>query len=151
MNDNLSLWQILQVWLHERYGEKSGSFVVEELAESFEITVPEASAMIQSQLHAQRRPNSETVYVLKREGRTRAAVWSVGQRKVDVRVVNRTLYDDIVVKVRRAYAPDLNRLKERNPRLAKYVNARIGAIMNGALVVVAEALDVHGYGDEEEE
>lgn len=42
-----------------------------------------------------------------------------------------------------AFAPDLKRLAQKNPKAAKYCEQKIEAVMNGALVVLKSAVD--GY------
>lgn len=136
----MSRWERLEEWL---FDNDTKSFTVYELAEAFEITTSAASGLIQAYLYAQRLPDSTTLFVLKREGRTRAASWSVGQRVADARAIGQTLFDDVTVKVKRAYAPDLRRIAERNPRNARYAEAKIDAVMAGALTVLKAAVD--GY------
>lgn len=141
----LSRWEKLEKWLIKN---SKRSFTASMLAASLQVSVSEATAMIQAYLTAQRHENSETVFILKREGRTRAAVWSVGERTVDVRAIGGTLYEDVVVKAKRAFEPDLRHLAERNPRAAHYARRKIETVMSGALVVLRDAVD--GYMVEEE-
>jgi len=113
------------------------------------ISVPEGSALIQQYLVAQRTPSSSALYVLKREGRTRAAVWSIGERTRDAHIIGGTAFEDVSVKLRRAFQPDLRRLAKQNPNAARYVEAKIVAVMDGALAVLASALDVD-YRDQDD-
>jgi len=136
----MAQWEELEEWLFDHDTER---FNVHELATSMEIETPHASQLIQSHLTAQRRPDSTTLFVLKREGRTKTAIWSVGQRTVDARIIGGTLFEDVSVKVHRAFEPDLRRLAERNPRAARYAERKIEAVMEGALTVLKAAVD--GY------
>lgn len=138
----MSRWERLEEWL---FDHDTSRFTVYELAASLAISTGAASGLIQAYLHAQRLPDSTTLYVLKREGRTRSATWSVGQRVVDARAIGQTLFEDVSVKVKRAFAPDLKRIAERNPRTARYAEAKIDAVLAGALTVLKAAVD--GYGD----
>lgn len=138
-------WEVLEEWLFDRQVE---SFTAVQLGADLGIPTREATRYIQAYLIAQRRPTdpdgnplSRTLYVLKREGRTSSSVWSVGQRKVDARVIGETLFQDVRCKIERAFEPDLKRLAQRNPRLARFTQAKIAAVMDGALVVLASALD----------
>jgi hypothetical protein len=147
---HLALWEVLEEWLVDNdYPESHDRFTSATLVTGLDLSGSEASAMINSHLHAQRAPKSKTLYVLKREGRTRAAVWSVGVRKVDVEVINQTLYEDIRVKVRRAFAPDLLRVRQLNPGTARYVDKTIDSVVEGAMRILAAALDAE-EGEEEE-
>src|SRR5215475_4150345 len=116
-----SKWELLEEWLFEN---EITRFTVFDVAEAFEIEVAEASGLIQGYLRAQRQEGSNTLFVLKREGRTRSAVWSCGQRQVDARMIGGTLFEDVAVKVQRAFAPDLRRLAARNPKAAKYAEQK---------------------------
>jgi hypothetical protein len=68
-------------------------------------------------------------------------VWSVGQRTADAHMIGGTLFEDVSVKVHRAFAPDMARLAERNPRAARYCKAKIDAVVDGALKVLAASVD----------
>jgi hypothetical protein len=134
-------WEKMEAWLFDNYEDRPGAFTSRELAAALDVDNQEASRMIQAYLDAQRRLNASTLYVLKREGRTSKAVWSIGQRTGDARVIGRTLFEDVDVKVKRAFSHDLDRLAQRNPRAAKYVEAKLQAVVDGALVVLAAAVD----------
>jgi len=140
----LSNWEKLEAWMIDHDSEH---FTVYDIAKGMGVSVEEASGLIQAYLIAQRSPDSDTLYVLKRTGRTRAAVWSVGERVSDGHVICGTLFEDVKVKVKRAFEPDLTRLREKNPRAARYVEAKIVAVTDGALAVLASALDAE-YGDD---
>jgi len=141
----MSRWEKLEEWLIDH---DDAPFTVYDLASSMGIYVHQASALIQAYLAAQRGPNANTLYVLKRVGRTKKAVWSIGQRTSDAHVICGTLFDDVHTKVHRAFEPDLDRLRDKNPRAARYVEAKLTAVMDGALAVLASALDAE-YGDDE--
>jgi len=142
----MSRWERLEKWLSKHQIKR---FTAEQLADSLGEPVSEASAMIQSYLGAQRREGSAAVYHLRREGRTRAASWYVGDRMADVRATGGTLLKDMTTKAKHAYALDLKHIAARNPRARPYVEAKIEAVLAGALVVLQQAVDF--YGDEEDE
>ncbi len=131
-------WEQMEEWL---FDHEVGTFTSQQLAADAGIKRAEASRWISAYLDAQRSKTAATLYVLKREGRTAKAIWSVGERTTDARIINGTLFEDVKVKVRKAWEPDLNRLATRNPRAARYVEAKLGAVIDGALVVLAAALD----------
>lgn len=144
----LTKWEALETWI---FDNKEASFTSTKLAAAWKISAVKATEAIQAYLDAQRRPNSNTLYVLKREGRTRSAQWSVGHRTVDARVIGGVLFEDVKVKVMRAFKPDMERLAAKNPRAARYCEQKIAAVVDGALVVLASAVDAIGDGDGEEE
>lgn len=135
---NQARWERLEEWLFDHETEHFTSL---DLADGLELRRQAASRYIQSYLTAQRRPNSTTLYVLKREGRTSRAEWSVGQRVADARVIGGTLFEDVSVKVKRAFGPDLEHLAALNPRAAKYAERKIEAVMDGALRVLQASVD----------
>lgn len=132
-------WERLEEWLFDHDTEQ---FTNGTLAHSLGIARREATYMIQEYLRVQRHPDSSALYVLKRVGRTKAAIWSVGARTEDAKIIANTLYGDIKTKVMRAFVPDLEQLSRRNPRAARYAEAKIEGIVDGALKVLAGALDV---------
>jgi len=133
-------WRQLEDWLLDNEIEH---FTSRELAGALNVDPTTASMLIGAYLIAQRGTRSETLYVLKRQGRTSRAVWSVGHHIADVDLIGRTLRDDIAIKVMSAFRPDLDRIKAKNPRAARYCEAKIEAVMSGALAVLAVALDQH--------
>lgn len=137
----------MEAWLFDNYEDRPGSFNSRDLAASLDVPRQEASRLIRAYVDAQRLENASTLYVLKREGRTATAIWSVGQRTLDARIIGHTLFDDIDTKVRKAFRPDLDRLAARNPRAARFVEAKLTAVIDGALVVMAHALDGGGGDD----
>lgn len=139
-------WEALEQWIFDNEEEP---FTAVELASDWGTTTADATVTIQAYLDSQRRPNSNTLYVLKREGRTTRSVWSVGQRTVDARVIGGVLFEDVAVKVKRAFEPDLKRLAAKNPRAARYAEQKIAAVVEGALVVLASAVDQLGDDPEE--
>jgi len=135
----MTYWETLEAWLFDHDAER---FTVYDIAGGMSISVIEASGLIQAYLSAQRADKPRTLYVLKRDGRTKAAVWSVGQRTADARSIGKTLFEDVEVKVLRAFAPDLERLAERNPRAARYAKAKIVAVIESALPMLAASVDL---------
>ena len=129
-------WRDLEKWL-----VPNEPFFVDQVAEAFDTDNVYASAMIQDYLRAQRSKHSETVFILRREGRTRGATWTAGRRTVDARHVGQTLYEDVKTKMLRAYKPDLERLAELNPRAIPFVEAKIEQVTVNALTILAAAVD----------
>lgn len=141
----MTRWERMEQWLFDYECEK---FTAAELAFSLGVSNKEASRMISAYLDAQRRPESGTLYVLKRQGRTSQARWSVGEKTADARIIGGTLFEDIKAKIKRAYEPDLKRLAARNPRAARFVEAKLVALMDGAMVVLAHSLDASDENSE---
>jgi len=113
-------------------------------------TPAETSQIIQAYLDAQRSQTSRTLYVLRREGRTKSAIWYSGVRTADVRAIGHEYFEDVQKKFLRALQPDLTRVAARNPRAAKKCEAIIVAVGEGALTVLRAAVDgIDLEGDEE--
>jgi len=136
-------WEIMEQWI-EHWQEENGDvpFTCEGLADSLEISNPEATKLIQAQMLEQNRTDSRTKFVIERRGRTRAAVWTIGVRKKNLRQVNETYFDDIEVKARRTLRPTLRRIAELNPQLAKEVEQVLDGALDGAFMVMKAALRV---------
>jgi len=143
--DTRTKWEKLEEWLFDHGTQRFSSA---DVAHAFNCTGHEASLYIQAYLVAQRREDSSALYMLKREGRTSKALWSVGERKPDAHDLGVTLYEDVRVKVRGPFAKDLRQLAARNPRAARYVERKLEAVVEGALTVLAASLD---YGDGEDD
>ena len=122
------MWEQFEDYLTERE-MLNQEFNSRAVAADLGITRREASYMIQAYLIAQRRPNSRTLCVLSRQGRTRCAMWHVGARTTDVRSLTRQYMNDITVKINDALGPDLRRMIGINPRCAKLANAMSEVIL----------------------
>jgi hypothetical protein len=131
-------WHGLDSWISS---ERVTSFTAAALANELNIGVGEASALIQDYLAAQRNPLQRTGYVLRREGRTRGAVWYVGHRTQDMRRRGEQFVDDTRCAVMRAFKPDLEAIGMANPRARVKAERAIEAMVDGALVVMAAAVD----------
>lgn len=146
----MTRWERLEEYLftHDKQGT---SFRASEYADEVGFDdVEEATADIQAYLRSQRRPKSKTLYVLHRMPKTRTsnAKWSVGVRSKDARLIGRALADDTKRRVFRAFMPDLVRLRKLNPRASKLVEAQIGAVIDGAMVILAAAAEGMSPDDE---
>lgn len=155
-DDDQTRWEWLEEWLIEHEGI---DFTVAPrpaqawqgvicLSEDMGVSTTTATLLVQGYLLAQRGPKSETMYMLKRKGRTRNAVWSAGKRVLDAEKLDRELYEDIIVKVNRAWTRDVKRLAELNPKLVRRYERKVEALMGGALVMLRTVLD-DGLGGEE--
>ena len=133
-----SRWEVLEEVLIDHDTDR---FTVGEIAGWLELSNAEGSLYIQAYLDAQRRPNSNTLFVLKREGRTSNAIWSVGERAADMRILGDTLFADVTRKVNRAFEPDLAKLAARNPRLRKRAERKIARVVGNALGYLRDMLD----------
>jgi hypothetical protein len=142
MKKKLARWQQLERWLSK---QKNGlQFSSVDLSIDMGVSAIEARKMIQSYLHVQRKPDSPALFVLKRRGRTRSALWSIGDRAIDARVVGGTLFEDVTVKVQRAFQHDLEHLRQCNPASAEYVEKTLVSVIDGALRVLAASVDYGG-------
>ncbi len=148
MSEGQMRWERLEEYLYD-YDLSGKTFAARRYASERGLPMKEASRDIQAHLSAQRTKKSRTLFVLKREPgrRTRNAVWSVGQRTVDVRALGQGFGDDVKAKFRRAVAPDIIRISQINKRAAKEAERKIDAIADGALKVLEAA--VMGQLDDE--
>lgn len=106
-------------------------FTVVELAARIHEDPSEVSNWVQCYLDAQRAKQSQTRFVLSRRHRTSAAIWTVGRRLQDARRVPVQLGDDVLRRIERAVAPDLEALAERTgPETATKIRANVEAAVN---------------------
>ena len=128
------LWEELEGYLINRQllGEEFNSIA---LAVDLDISRSKATRMIQAYLEAQRRQNSKTLCVLSRQGRTANAMWHVGARTYDVRLLTKQCLNDMTIKVTDALTPDLRRMIGLNPR-----TTRVATAFGNAFVANLEAL-----------
>ena len=123
-------WRQLDEHLYET-GALGLVFNSAALADDLGLSTPDASALIQAYLNAQRGAESKTRYLLRREGRTRAATWHVGVRTKDVRLHIGQFASDVRRRVERAIEPDLRRALTLNPRATHVVGYGMDAIELG--------------------
>jgi hypothetical protein len=108
----------------------------------------ETSKAVQRYLRAQRRKGSRTRYVLSREGRTRAAVWTIGTRAQDTRRVVGQFGSDVACTMRRAVRHDLDRMVDLNPRQRALIEAQLTPLLDGMTSVIDAMLATVGWTDE---
>jgi len=138
---DLTRWEIMEQWLITWVNENGHApFSANELASSIGITTPEASGLIQAYQQEQSNLDPRSSFVIKRQGRTRAAFWSVGNRKRDVKQINLTFVEDMEVKAKRAFAPALHRIAVLNPKEAKEIERILDGTLEGAFLVMRSAL-----------
>lgn len=135
-------WQKLEDWIS---ATEVVSFNSLALAEELRVSRKEASELIQSYLSAQRSRDPRTKYVLKRKGRTTAAVWSVGERTSDVIKIGKEFAEDVKVRLTRAVMRDLEHVAVLNPRTRRKVESVVSALAEGAVPILVAAVN----GDEE--
>jgi hypothetical protein len=113
----MTKWEQFEEYLFERdlLGEEFNHAAV---AEDLCVSGKEASLLIQSYLGAQTRPDSKTLFVLRRVPgtRTASAMWHVGERALDGRALGEQWVDDAKRRIERYIEPSLRRIAEKNPR-----------------------------------
>ena len=144
----MTKWLTLEDWLVETMPD-GGSFTHADVVSHFGVSGAEASRMVQSYLRAQRSEDSQTLYVLHRENRTAAAVWTAGVRTIDARQTSGQFFDDVAYRWIAAVTPDLRRIAAINPRAARKCRQIIRAVSEGAMTVLQVAVDGEIEGDED--
>ena len=115
------------------------SFSSRDLAADLGVSGREASHLIQAYLTEQRRSPSGASVVLHRVGRTKQAVWMVGDRANDAREMSRQWFDDVARHVAIALKPDLDRIGVSNAR-ATQVTTAIANVVEASLQLLAAQL-----------
>lgn len=129
-------WQLVETFIDLL--PEGQPFSSRDLADAF--PGEDGTQLLASHLTAQRGQRFRGSYVIKRHGRTRNAMYTAGHRRADEKALSQTLFEDIRVKIKRAYEPDLRRMTLLNPSLAKTVEIRLDAVVEGAVRVLAAAL-----------
>jgi hypothetical protein len=125
------------------------SFSAVSIATDFHIDTTDASEWIQRYLAAQRSSRSQTKYVLHRQDRTSAAVWTIGKRTKDARARVAQFGDDVQATIRRAVRPDIHRLAEVNPRLARAVDEVLDPLLDSVGKTVSAVMLALGWDADE--
>lgn len=132
-----SRWQRLDEWLDETEPKQITNA---DVAKAMDVSPPVATRYIQAHLDVSRRPDSPTLFQLKRKGRTRTTVWQVHNRLAG-QVIDRTLYEDFRTRILRAYVPDMAKLAEVNPRVRRRCERRIDYAIHNVVGAVAVLVD----------
>lgn len=126
------------------------SFSARSLADDYGIDGKDASEWIQRYLEAQRTKHSQTKYVLHRQDRTTAAVWTIGRRTKDARARLAQFGDDVQTTIRRAVRPDIHRLAEVNPRVARAVDEVLDPLLESVGRTVTAVMLALGWEQEDD-
>ena len=138
-------WEKLDEWLDETEPKQITNA---DVAAAMDVSPAVATRYIQAHLDVSRRPDSPTIYQLKRKGRTRTAVWQVHNRLAG-QLIDRTLYEDFRTRILRAYVPDMAKLAQVTPRRRKRCERRIDYAIHNVVGAVAVLVDDALDGDEE--
>lgn len=136
-------WEQLEAWIYDTH-QDGGNFTNYDVADGLEISNRQATYFIQAYQEAQRKPDSNTLYVIHRDGRTKRAVWTAGVRTADARAVSHQFFDDVQHRWLRAIEPDLAHIAERNPRArpkCKQISVGVGHHALELLRIAVDGLD----------
>lgn len=92
------------------------SFTQTEVAEDLGVSGPRATQLIQAYLDAQ-LAGKQTLFVLKRTGRTTNAIWHIGTTKDDYRKVLSQFSDDTENRISEYLSPMVDLIVDKNPRM----------------------------------
>lgn len=138
---SLPAWKSIEIYIDKNLAVGS-TFTSRDYAASVGVSSAIASRHIQSYLTAQRGADATCKYILKRQPgtRTRNAVWSIGDRARDIRVLGLGFSNDTKTKWKRAVEPDIRRIAAVNPLAARRAEILIDAVFDGALKVLEAAV-----------
>jgi hypothetical protein len=151
-------WERLETFLNDKF-DNGGHFTQAEYVHATGLPGREATADIRAYLEEQRKPNdpetgwprSRALFLIHRQPDTRTslAVWNVTAKHyaADALLIGQQFLSDTKCRFELAVKPDLDRIAAKNPRAAKRVRRQIGAIAEGALVMLDAA--VQGALDED--
>jgi hypothetical protein len=141
-------WEELESWMSGRE-LLSPTFTSVEYADATGLSRKDASRNIQAYLWAQRRPDVQTAYIIKRVPgtRTSAAIWKIGTTARDQRMLGDGFANDARNRFKTAVTADLRAMAVINPRTERRARLIIDGVMDGAMVVLESALK--GITDED--
>lgn len=139
----MTRWERLELYLfdHDKQGTE---FTTYEYVKATGLpSLSDGSLDVQGYLAAQRGKESRTLFVLHRVPGTRTSNtrWAVGVKSKDARDIGKALVDDTKRRVHRAFMPDLVRLKVKNPKAARLVEAQLDAVVEHAVHILAVAAE----------
>lgn len=134
----MTKWEQFEEYLFDQHVTNT-SFNSQAVAADLNITRREASRQIQNYLNAQTRLNSNTLFVLTRDGRTRRAMWHVGARAADARGLSRQTADDVKRRFDRFVMPTMRRIGEKNPRALPAARLAVTALEASIAYLMAMA------------
>lgn len=155
MSNEVTKWEYFErVFLDPLYSyadrrDTRAGFSAEAAADYLSLDTAEVSDYIQSYLGAQRSSTAETTYVLRREGRTKSAVWYVGHRTKDAKVRLGQFGSDVRRTITRALQPDLRRIGELNPRALPAIEAGLVPAIDAFSELVASVFTMAGFTEQD--
>jgi hypothetical protein len=144
---DLLRWERLEAWIFETHPD-GGRFTNYDVADGLGLTNRQGTYYLQAYQEAQRRLDSTTLYVIHRDGRTKRAVWTAGVRTADARALSHQFFDDVEHRFKRAIAPDLAHIADRNPRARPKCNQITASVGHHALELLRIAVDGLDDGDD---
>ena len=143
----IAWWELFEVEYLDAL-DIGATFTSRDVAAWFDTTNREGSYFIQYYLRAQRSPKCRTRYLLHRNARTTAAVWTLGSRSQDARALTGQFGLDVKHRLLEAIRPDLTRLAEQNPR-ARRALEDIDGLLDGVAKVLTGVIAAVGWTDDE--
>ena len=135
-------WKLVEEFLQSPEGK--GQFTVRAYAEWQHIDVCAASQHLQAYKDAQRTDRSKTKFMLHRVPgtRTTASIWRAGARKSDAQRRSKTLLSDVRTATHDAYSPDMLRIAQISPKLAKQIRTLVDSKLKDALAELEGAIEL---------
>lgn len=115
MTDGLTRWEQLEEFLFD-HNLNGTAFTNEDVAAYFGLTNRQATYWIHDYQRAQRSAKVNTLFVIRREGRTTSAIWFAGVKTIDARKLTAQTVDDIRTRLHDAIQPTLESIESHNPK-----------------------------------
>ena len=128
----MTAWEQMEDYLFRLDLAGRKSFVNAEVATALDLTPKEASYLTREYQRAQLSPRCDTLFVIKRTGRTRNARWHVGHKVADLTMTRRQFSDDTELRVHEHLLPLIDLIADKNPqarRAAAKVTMQIGRLL----------------------
>jgi hypothetical protein len=112
----MTLWERMEEFLYTADLSGMKEFTNHDVAHVLGTRPSEASRLIDAYIEAMAKPSCNTLYAIRREGRTSGAVWHIGHGTKDLRALTAQFADDVENRVISVIAPMVDHITKLNPK-----------------------------------
>jgi hypothetical protein len=125
-------WERLEEFLFSADDSGTKVFTNRDVADAFGMAPRSATELIKAYQQAMVRPDLDTLFAIRREGRTVGTVWHIGHSTKDARALLGQFTDDVENRVTTVIAPMVQHITTLNPKAqpqATKITIRIGRLI----------------------
>lgn len=127
-------WELMEDFLLDRFVyHDSKPFTNRDVADFYQVSWPRGSRLIQEFLRVMLSGQKKTDFMIRRDQRTKRAVWHLGTSVKDLRAKTGQTGDDITVLLERQLTPYIREIVLHNPRAvpqATHLTMQIGGLVH---------------------